>query len=102
VALLTRGWHVAAAALFPSLTAFTEPSGGAALVALGTLVLFATNAALQAQPNAPWSQRIYQRLFAGLHLDERFTRLTFQVWPPRLPAPRPIPALTIQPNANEA
>ena len=34
-------------------------------------------------------------LFAGLHLDERLTRLTFRLWPPRLPpAERPLRTLT--------
>ncbi|MFO0650343.1 MAG: hypothetical protein U0326_29235 [Polyangiales bacterium] len=31
------------------------------------------------------SETIHVWLFAGLYLDERFTRWTFRVWPPRLP-----------------
>jgi NAD(P)H-quinone oxidoreductase subunit 5 len=32
-------------------------------------------------------QVLHPRLFAGLYLDDIFTRLTFQLWPPALPPP---------------
>jgi NAD(P)H-quinone oxidoreductase subunit 5 len=36
------------------------------------------------QPAASASP-LYDWIYAGLYLDERFTRLTFRLWPPRAP-----------------
>ena len=56
-------------------------------------VLFIVQGAVRARPHGALSRKLYPWLFAGLYLDEVFTRLTFRVWPARLPtqpaAPQP-------------
>jgi len=57
-------------------------------------VLFIVQGAVRARPQGALSRKLYPWLFAGLYLDEVFTRLTFRLWPARLPArpaaPQPI------------
>lgn len=83
--------HAVAARLYPWPS--FEPSALALALAVSALV---ASLALQrplrsdgrlARALGPW-------LFAGLFLDERFTRLTFRVWPPRLPR-RDAPSLAL-------
>ncbi len=62
-------------------------------------VLFVVQGAVRARPQGALSRRLYPWLFAGLYLDEVFTRLTFRVWPARLPA-RPIAPQAISPEAH--
>ena len=66
-------------------------------------VLFIVQGAVRARPQGALSRKLYPWLFAGLYLDEVFTRLTFRVWPARLPAPaaaaRPITTETSAPEA---
>jgi NAD(P)H-quinone oxidoreductase subunit 5 len=83
VALLYVAWHAVAARLFPFPAA---PASRLAwcLVGAGLVGLFAVKAALQLRPDGSLARALYPWLFAGLYLDERFTRLTFHVWPPRL------------------
>jgi NAD(P)H-quinone oxidoreductase subunit 5 len=50
------------------------------------VVLFAVQGAVRARPQGALARRLYPWLFAGLYLDELFTRLTFRLWPARLPA----------------
>jgi NAD(P)H-quinone oxidoreductase subunit 5 len=60
-----------------------------ALVAwvLGCFVLlFVVQGAVRAQPHSTLARGLYPWLFAGLYLDELFTRLTFRLWPARVPA----------------
>ncbi len=62
---------------------------GTALVAwvLGCFgLLFIVQGAVRAQPQGWLARRLYPWLFAGLYLDELFTRLTFRVWPASVPA----------------
>ncbi len=59
-----------------------------AVVGLGMLGLFATKTTLAAYPDGRLARAAYPWLFAGLYLDEMFTRLTFRVWPPRHGRPR--------------
>jgi NAD(P)H-quinone oxidoreductase subunit 5 len=54
--------------------------------------LFAVQALVRARPRGTLARGLYPWLFAGLYLDELFTRLTFRVWPARLPAGRVAPA----------
>ena len=42
--------------------------------------------AVRAYPQGALARWLYPRLFAGLYLDELFTRLTFRLWPARVPA----------------
>jgi len=86
VVLLYVGWHAAAARLMPA-PAETSNVLGWVLVGLGFVGLFAVKATLQVLPQGRLARGLYPWLFAGLYLDERFTRLTFRVWPPRFQRP---------------
>jgi NAD(P)H-quinone oxidoreductase subunit 5 len=63
------------------------------------VVLFIVQGAVRARPQGALSRKLYPWLFAGLYLDEIFTRLTFRVWPARLPA-GPAAPLPILPEAR--
>jgi NAD(P)H-quinone oxidoreductase subunit 5 len=55
--------------------------------ALGCFVLlFVVQGTVRAHPQGALARNLYPWLFAGLYLDELFTRLTFRVWPARAPA----------------
>ena len=41
---------------------------------------------LLAYPRGVVARALYPRAYAGFYLDERFTRLTFRVWPARVAA----------------
>jgi NAD(P)H-quinone oxidoreductase subunit 5 len=82
VVALYVGWHFAAAKLMPA-HAEAPNEVGWALVGVGFVGLFAVKSTLQALPDGRFARALYRWLFAGLFLDERFTRLTFFIWPPR-------------------
>ncbi|MDP3153094.1 MAG: NADH-quinone oxidoreductase subunit L [Archangium sp.] len=86
VVLLFAGWHAAAAQLMPVPLAASNALVWA-LVCAGFVGLFVTKATMQLFPEGRLARTLYPWLFAGLYLDERFTRLTFRVWPPRLQRP---------------
>ena len=48
-------------------------------------LLFVLQGAVRAHPNGALARALYPWLFSGLYLDELFTRLTFRLWPARLP-----------------
>ncbi|MEO5694054.1 MAG: NADH-quinone oxidoreductase subunit L [Usitatibacter sp.] len=48
-------------------------------------MLFAVQGAVRASPQGALARGLYPWLFAGLYLDELLTRMTFRLWPPRLP-----------------
>jgi NAD(P)H-quinone oxidoreductase subunit 5 len=48
-------------------------------------LLFVVQGAVRARPLGSLSRSLYPWLFAGLYLDELFTRLTFRLWPARAP-----------------
>jgi len=100
VAGLSVAWHAAFAAW---LVAPPAPASTFALAVAtgGFLLLFLAQGALQASPDGALVRALYPRLFAGLFLDERFTRLTFKWWPPRLPARAAAPPLRV-PETLEA
>jgi NAD(P)H-quinone oxidoreductase subunit 5 len=83
VVLLYIGWHAVAAQLMPSHVGASNALGWI-LVGAGFVGLFAVKSTLQMIPDGRVARALYPWLFAGLYLDERFTRLTFRVWPPRL------------------
>jgi NAD(P)H-quinone oxidoreductase subunit 5 len=83
VVVLYIGWHAGAAQLMPSPVEGANTLGWA-LVGLGFAGLFAVKTTLQMRPEGRLARGLYPWLFAGLYLDERFTRLTFRIWPPRL------------------
>lgn len=82
VVLLYVGGHAIAAQLMHPLGQ-GAPVVGWALVGLGFGGLFVVKAVLQMFPQGRFARALYPWLFAGLYLDERFTRFTFRVWPPR-------------------
>ncbi|MCY7369579.1 MAG: NADH-quinone oxidoreductase subunit L [Polaromonas sp.] len=69
----------------------TESIGAAPSMALVAWVLccfgllFVVQGAVRARPQGALARSLYPWLFAGLYLDELFTRLTFRVWPARAP-----------------
>jgi NAD(P)H-quinone oxidoreductase subunit 5 len=76
------------------------PSMGLAAWVLGCFaVLFLVQGAVRARPDGKVARTLYPWLFSGLYLDELFTRLTFRLWPARLP-PAPAPALPARPAAT--
>jgi NAD(P)H-quinone oxidoreductase subunit 5 len=73
-----------------------------AIVALAFGLLFLINAVLESNPTGRIAHALYPPLFAGLYLDEFFTRITFRFWPARLPAAPPPPrTLTLRPARKE-
>jgi len=56
---------------------------GFVLVCFG--LLFLVQGAVRIWPHGALARWLYPTLFAGLYLDELFTRLTFRVWPARVP-----------------
>ena len=89
VVLLYGGWHVAAARVMPVPVMASSSSSSLSwfLVGVGFAGLFAVKSALQRHPHGRLADALYPWLFSGLYLDERFTRLTFRIWPPRLQPP---------------
>lgn len=90
VSALYLGWHtVFAGFATPSSHA---PSSDIALgfVAAGFSMLFVVQLVLQVQPTGMLARALQPKLFAGLYLDELFTRMTFRVWPPGLSSPKAI------------
>ena len=87
VAALYAAWHVGAAELWPP-QAYAEPSAIAWAVAVaGFGALFCSQSLITLRPHGRLARTLHTSLFAGFYLDERFTRLTFRIWPPRLPKP---------------
>jgi NAD(P)H-quinone oxidoreductase subunit 5 len=48
-------------------------------------LLFVLQGAVRIRPDGAIARTLYPWLFAGLYLDELFTRLTFRLWPARFP-----------------
>lgn len=67
------------------------------IVVIAAVGLFVVQSASQLSPHGPVMSRLRPWLYAGLFLDDAFTRLAFAVWPPPLPDERP--ALLPQPRA---
>ncbi len=79
------GWHWVLAGRL----GIPAPSPSPVLSVWALLVfagLYATQASLSQRPPAARASRFYDWIYAGLYLDERFTRLTFRLWPPRTPS----------------
>ncbi|MCA0375542.1 MAG: NADH-quinone oxidoreductase subunit L [Gemmatimonadetes bacterium] len=82
VATLYAAWHVAFGALVPRVSA--PPPVMVVFAALGAfLTLFLVQVLVSARPTSRAARTLQAWAFAGFHLDEGFTRLTFLVWPPR-------------------
>ena len=78
--------HAAAGYLFGYREPLTLPAGWSVFVA-GFVVLFVVQMLLECRPRGAFARELQPRLFAGLYLDEYFTRITFRLWPPRLRPP---------------
>jgi NAD(P)H-quinone oxidoreductase subunit 5 len=79
-------WHIA----FGALVAVPQAAASTSLIIwVGAcfVLLYALQAWLLAFPQAALSKALYPWAYYGFYLDERFTRLTFRVWPVRLPDP---------------
>jgi NAD(P)H-quinone oxidoreductase subunit 5 len=53
-------------------------------------LLFVMQCLIRARPHGAVASRFYPWFYAGLYLDEWFTRTTFRVWPVKLSIARPI------------
>ncbi len=89
VVVLYFGWHAVFGLLvpLPADSRASWPRWG--IVVIGFTCLFVMQTALQTRPRGRLARALYPRLFAGLYLDERFTRLTFRIWPLRKSAAQP-------------
>jgi len=82
VAMLYALWHSAFAAFMPRVS--VAPPTAVVVAAIGAfLTLFAVQVLVSARPAARLSRTLQAWAFAGFHLDELFTRVTFLVWPPK-------------------
>ncbi len=87
VALAYVGLHVGSSHWLGVQAVGVPPSWGLMAWVLGCFgLLFAVQGAVRAHPDGRLARSLYPWLCAGLYLDELFTRLTFRVWPARLPA----------------
>jgi NAD(P)H-quinone oxidoreductase subunit 5 len=84
VALLYFGWHAAFGQLLPG-QANAPTTLQLVIVIGGFMLLYLTSSTVSAWPQGRFAQRLQPHLFAGLYLDELFTRFTFRIWPARLP-----------------
>lgn len=86
--LLVGVGHRIAAAIVPVVAESLVP--GAALVAVGLafIALAGLQALVTARPQVRFVRALHPHALAGFHLDEVFTRLTFRLWPPAMPARR--------------
>lgn len=66
-------------------------------VALCFVLLYGVQGVVRARPQGALARRLYPVLFAGLYLDDLFTRLTFRLWPVRVPAAPSGPADAVPP-----
>ena len=75
-------WHTGFAEMVPAKTTSSQ------LLIVFTGICFALLHLLQiwllAWPRGRIAAVLYPWVYAGFYLDERFTRLTFRIWPPRL------------------
>lgn len=89
-AALYFGWHVVAERVVGTFGAAASVEGWWAMVAAFAAV-FVVDSTTRLRPEGALAHALHPLLFAGLHLDEQLTRLTFRLWPPRLaPSPRPL------------
>lgn len=89
--------HAAFARLLPPAPG-PAPASAAACAVASLAVLFATHAWLRQRPESAAALWLHPRAFAGFYLDELFTRLTFRLWPAKLPVSSPAAAAPAQPQ----
>ena len=87
VALAYFGLHTVFARALGAEGVGAAPSPALVAWVLGCFgLLFIVQGAVRSRPHGALARSLYPWLFAGLYLDELFTRLTFRVWPARIPA----------------
>jgi NAD(P)H-quinone oxidoreductase subunit 5 len=69
----------------------TAPAPLLVFAGLGFLVLFGIQSSLIVAPESRLAQRVRPWVYAGLFLDDAFTRVAFSISPPPAPTPRPAP-----------
>jgi NAD(P)H-quinone oxidoreductase subunit 5 len=100
VALAYFGLHAAFSRWLGVTAVGAAPSPPLVAWALGCFgLLFSVQGLVRARPDGALARGLYPWLFSGLYLDELFTRLTFRVWPARLPAG---PASEVSPPSDPA
>jgi NAD(P)H-quinone oxidoreductase subunit 5 len=83
--------YLAAHVLFgsmPGVAAMAPSFAATAWVVLCFTTLYALQGWVITRPAGRLSRALYPHAYAGFHLDERFTRLTFKLWPMRTPVLR--------------
>lgn len=82
-------WHALFEGVAAALHVELAAQVGWAVVGASLVALFLVQTVLQTRPTGALASWLKPRLFAGLYLDEWFTRMTFRLWPPRIEAPVP-------------
>jgi NAD(P)H-quinone oxidoreductase subunit 5 len=84
-------WHLAFGALVPLPQRQHAASAVCSMVwvCLCFLALYLAQVWLSTKPQTNLSSTFYNWAYHGFYLDERFTRLTFKLWPVRLPKSHP-------------
>jgi NAD(P)H-quinone oxidoreductase subunit 5 len=101
VAVGFGGGHIAFQWLLPRGPELSATEAAPAGVAVASLVaLFLAHSWLRQRPNSSFALWLYPRAFAGFYLDELFTRLTFRLWPAKLPVSLPPPIALSQPHES--
>jgi NAD(P)H-quinone oxidoreductase subunit 5 len=90
IAAVYFGLHELFAAWFDLPYREAAASPGLVMVVLACFsMLFIAQAAIRTRPNGLIARRLYHWFYAGLYLDELFTRSTFRLWPVRMIQDRP-------------
>ncbi len=84
-AQLYLGWHSLLTAQL-GVAALPASPPLAAWALLVFVSLYAAQARVATSRHEASATRLYEWIYAGLYLDERFTRFTFRVWPARAPS----------------
>lgn len=79
--------HELATVVFTIPDARTAPAALPWLAAAGFAILFLAQHWFAARPAGALATWLHPWFYSGFYLDELFTRLTFRVWPARLPRP---------------
>ncbi len=100
--LLYAVWHALFLGLVPAAEVpLIVPLLVAALVPLAFAGLLWLETEVTVHPSGRVARTLYPHAIAGFHLDERFTRLTFRLWPPTFTAPRVVPRPEARPQRTE-
>ncbi|SFN21722.1 NADH-quinone oxidoreductase subunit L [Dokdonella immobilis] len=86
VVLAYLAWHAVAGSLM-TLPAAPPPTALALWAAACFVALYGVQTVLRSAPQGRLARTLHAPIHAGLHLDERFQRLTLRIWPaPRVTA----------------